>query len=316
MAIIKPENMDFSAKNIIMIVSGLPGTGKTTLALSAPDCVLIDADEGIARVRPEHRKDAAICKTYEELLADVRSFEGHYKTVIIDTGGALIEMLKDWAIRTEPQASRKNGGFSQQGYGFIKTEFLRLSAELRKKFNVVFLFHTAMTKLDEVTFYDIICEGSAKTMVWQPADLGAYLHIVNGERYLGFTPTANYNAKAAYGVKGLKKVPELAQGEPNAFLTRLFAQVRANLQAESEALAPQKEAYEAAMTQAKEIVSKVEDADHIIPASVEIKALPHALTSEKEALAMLSARVAALGYKWDKEAKAYHKEEKKEASLL
>ena len=42
--IVKPENMDFSKKNIIMIISGLPGVGKTTLALSAPDVVLIDAD--------------------------------------------------------------------------------------------------------------------------------------------------------------------------------------------------------------------------------------------------------------------------------
>ena len=29
--IVKPENMDFSNKNIIMIISGLPGVGKTTL---------------------------------------------------------------------------------------------------------------------------------------------------------------------------------------------------------------------------------------------------------------------------------------------
>ena len=53
--IVKPENMDFSNKNIIMIISGLPGVGKTTLALSAPDVVLIDADEGMDRFNPAHR---------------------------------------------------------------------------------------------------------------------------------------------------------------------------------------------------------------------------------------------------------------------
>ena len=86
--IVKPENMDFSKKNIIMIISGLPGVGKTTLALSAPDVVLIDADEGLSRVKPEHRKDSSMVKTYEELLADIKSFEGRYKTVAIDTCGA------------------------------------------------------------------------------------------------------------------------------------------------------------------------------------------------------------------------------------
>ena len=316
MAIIKPENMDFSDKNIIMIVSGMPGVGKTTLALSAPDVVLIDADEGLARVKPEHRRDASICKTYEDLLADIKAIEGRYNTVVIDTGGALIEMLKDWAVRSEPTASRKNGGFSQQGYGFVKTEFLRLSAELRKKFNVIFLFHAVKDKLDESVFYDIVCEGSAKTMVWQPADLGAYLHIVNGERFLGFTPTANYNAKASYGIKGLVKVPELAPGEPNDFLTKLFAQVKANLQAESEAFAPQKDAYEAAMQRAREIVAKVNAVEDIVTAGAEIKDLPHALTSQKEATALLKARIAELGFRWDKDAKAYRKDEKKEASLL
>lgn len=312
MAIIKPENMDFSDKNIIMIVSGMPGVGKTTLALSAPDVVLIDADEGLARVKPEHRRDASICKTYEDLLSDIKALEGRYKTVVIDTGGALIEMLKDWAVRTEKDATRKNGGFSLQGYGFIKTEFLRLSAELRKKFNVIFLFHAAKEKLDETVFYDIVCEGSAKTMVWQPADLGAYMHIVNGERYLGFTPTASYNTKAAYGIKGLVKVPELAPGDPNDFLTRLFAKVKANLQAESEAFAPQKDAYEAAMLQARAAVAAVESVDDIAEAGAKIRGIEHALTSQKEATALLKARIAELGYKWDKAAKTY----KKEASLL
>ena len=106
MAIIKPENMDFSNKNIIMIVSGLPGVGKTTLALSAPDVVIIDADEGMARVNPAHRKDASMCKTYEELLEDVKSFVGTYKTVVVDTGGSLIDMLKDWVMRTEKTACK------------------------------------------------------------------------------------------------------------------------------------------------------------------------------------------------------------------
>lgn len=170
--IVKPENMDFSNKNIIMIISGLPGVGKTTLSLSAPDVVLVDADEGMARVKPEHRKDSSMVKTYEELLSDIKSFEGHYKTVVIDTCGALIDLMKDWAMRNEPSASKKSGGFSQQGYGFVKTEFLRLSAELRKKFNVVFLFHASKDRQGDDVFYDIVCEGSTKTLVWQPAEPG------------------------------------------------------------------------------------------------------------------------------------------------
>ena len=308
--IVKPENMDFSNKNIILIVSGLPGVGKTTLALSAPDVVLIDADEGMSRVKPEHRKDSSMVKTYEELLADVKACEGHYKTVVIDTCGALIDLMKDWAMRTEPSASKKSGGFSQQGYGFVKTEFLRLSAELRKKFNVIFLFHAAKDRQGDDVFYDIVCEGSTKTLVWQPADLGAYLHIVNGERYLGFTPTTNYNAKSAYGIKGLVKVPELKDGEPNDFLSRLFAQVKTNIAAEHAALQPQQEQYEETMKAGKLAIGAIEKPEDVPETTKTIKSLPHALTSERELKAALTERIKELGIVYNKETKAYEWAEK------
>lgn len=303
--IVKPENMDFSNKNIIMIVSGLPGVGKTTLALSAPDVVLIDADEGMARVKPEHRRDSSMVKTYEDLLDDIKSFEGNYKTVVIDTCGALIDLMKDWAVRTEPSASKKSGGFSQQGYGFVKTEFLRLSAELRKKFNVVFLFHASKDRQGDDVFYDIVCEGATKTLVWQPADLGAYLHIVNGERYLGFTPTMNYNAKSAYGIKGLVKVPELKDGDPNDFLTRLFAQVKTNIAAEHAALQPQKEQYEETISAGKLAIDTIQNPEDVQEAMKIIKSLTHALTSERELKAALTDRIKELGIVYSKETKSY-----------
>jgi len=305
MAILKPEQMDFSDKNIIMIVSGLPGVGKTTLALSAPDVVLVDADEGLARVKAEHRKDAAICATYEELLEDIKQFKGRYKTVVIDTGGSLIDMLKDWAMRTDPKANRKNGGFSLQGFGIIKTEFLRLSAELRKHFNVVFLFHISKEKNDEEVFYDLVCEGSAKNLVWQPADLGAYMHIVNGERYLGFTPTANYNAKAAYGIKGLVRVPELTDGQANDFLVKLFAKAKQALQAEGEALKPLKEQYEQAMAKGREYIEKIEKPEQALLTLNAIRALKHAMTSKKELEATFKEKVKELGFKYDGKKKTY-----------
>ena len=306
MPIVTPANMNFSGKNIIMIISGLPGTGKSTLANSAESPLSIDTDEGTARVKPEHRVDTSVCKTYEEILADIKAAEGKYKTIIIDTCGALIEYMKEWAMRNDPKASKKDGGFSLQGYGIIKAEFLRLSAELRKKFNVIYLFHENMTKNgDEGVFYDLVVEGSAKVCCWQPADLGAHLFIQNGRRYLGFTPTEQYSAKSAYGIKGIIEVPELADGEPNDFLTKLFAKVRANLDAESKTLNADQKKYEEALAEAKNLISLLEKPDEVSDCAKAIKALDHALTSEKEAMAMLKNRLAELGIVWDKAKKAY-----------
>ena len=305
MAITKPEAMNFSDKNIIMIISGLPGTGKTTLALSAPDVLLIDTDEGMARVNPAHRKDASICKTYEEVLADIKAAEGQYKTIVVDTCGALIEYMKDWAMRTDPKASKKDGGFSLQGYGIIKSEFVRLSAELRKKFNVIYLFHENMTKVDENVFYELVVEGSTRTLVYQPADLAAHLFIQTGKRYLGFTPTEQYSAKSAYGIRGLIEVPELKEGEPNDFLTKLFAQVRKNLDAESKALAPQQEEYKEIMEAAKRVCSEITKPEQVAGSKEALMKLPKALTSEKEVKAMFNKRLKELNIVWDSATKAY-----------
>ena len=306
MPIIKPTEMDFSRKNIIMILSGLPGTGKTTLALSAPDVLLIDTDEGLARVNPAHRKDASVCKTYEEILSDIKAARGQYKTIVIDTTGALIEYMKDWAVRTDPKASKANGGFSLQGYGVIKSEFIRLSAELRKDFNVVYLFHEQMTKNgDDGVFYELVVEGSARTLVYQPADLAGHLFIDHGKRYIGFTPTEQYSAKSAYGIKGLVEVPELKDGDPNDFLTRLFAKVRDNLSKEAAVLNPQKDAYTLAMREAKNVVAAVNAPEDVAKAAEYIKGMEHSLTSEKEAKDMLKKRIAELGIVWDKTLKVY-----------
>ncbi len=305
MAIVKPENMDFSNKNIIMIISGLPGVGKTTLALSAPDVLLIDADEGMSRVKPEHRKDSSVCKTYEEMLADIKEAEGQYKTIVIDTCGALIECLKEWAMRIDKKASKASGGISLQGFGVVKSEFIRLSAELRKKFNVVFLFHESKEKEGDETFYNIVCEGAARTLVWQPADLGAHLHIVNGERMLGFTPTMNYNAKSAYGIKGLVKVPELADGEKNDFLERLFETVKKNIAAETEALSGQKKLYDEAMKEGMKVIASLEAPEEVTAKQTELNSINHALTSLAELKAMFKKRLVELNIVYNKETKSY-----------
>lgn len=307
MAIIKPQEMDFSKDNIIMIISGLPGVGKTTVAFSAPDVLLIDTDNGVKRVNPQHRKDASVCQTYEELLSDMKTPEfAQYKTVAIDTTGAFIELLKDWAMRNNPSANKKGGGISQQGFGIVKSEFLRFSAELKRTHNVIYIFHTSKSKDQEGNFiYDLMCEGAAREIVWQPADLGAYMQIVGNDRYLCFTPTQSYSAKSSYGIKGMIKIPELKEGEPNEFITQLFEKVKKNMAEENKAFAPQKEAYEKVMEDGRQILETITDIETFEVAKKTLESLEHSLTSEKELRSLLKDKMAELGITYNKETKSY-----------
>lgn len=304
MAIVKPNELNFSDDNLVMIITGMPGVGKTTLALSAPDPFILDLDKGLKRVKPEHRKDASIPAIFEDLQADVRSAIGAYKTAIVDTGGALIEILKEYTVRVEHK-SKKSGGITQEGYGVVKQMFNDLFAELRRNFNVVLLFHTSKVKDNDTYFYDIICEGSAKTMVWQPADLGAHLFMENGTRYLGFTPTEQYNSKSAYGVAGLIKIPELGAEDTNNLLTKLFETVKANLASESKSLEGEKEKYKTAMESSAKYISGITGIEDIEPVRKALGEVEHALTSRKESQAIFKARLAELNIAYDGTTRTY-----------
>lgn len=304
----KPAEMSFENKNLILIISGLPGTGKSTLALSAPDVLMLDLDEGMSRVQPAHRKDASMCKTFDEVRADVASAKGLYKTIVVDTGGALVDIMKQHVIDHPDEYSggaKKSGGISLQGFGYVKQLFLDFSADLRKNFNVIYIFHESVSKNGENMFYDLVCEGAARTLVYQPADLAAHLFIMNGRRMLGFTPTEEYTAKSAYGIKGVVQVPELKEGDPNDFLTKLFEKVRENLKAETASLAPQQEAYNSLMKEVPAMMEAITDAQSANQFATVIDTLPHALTSKKEIGAMYKARCKELGLKWDGKQKAW-----------
>ena len=60
----KPNELEINPF-IKALIYGQAGTGKTTLALSAPKPLLFDFDGGIHRVNSAHRVDAVQIKKYQ-----------------------------------------------------------------------------------------------------------------------------------------------------------------------------------------------------------------------------------------------------------
>lgn len=303
MAIKRPDQMDFSDKTFTMIISGSPGIGKTTLALSAPDPILFDLDRGISRVRAEHRKLTSEAEAYEELLADMETEE--YKTaksVVLDTGGSLIQLMQPWAKKQDPKAARDGRAM----FGVIKREFDRLTHQIRSidKKNCIIVFHTTEVQKGDVITQRLSCEGSAKDIVWTPADLGCYMFVMVKKRWLGFTPTDEYFAKACYGISGIQEVPDLPAGAKNDFLTRLFDQAKANIEKEMGAYRTRL-IYDAAMEDGNAIIINISTLDDLNAALAQVGKMNHALTSKQELGKMLNDKAAKIGAKYDKEAKAY-----------
>lgn len=305
MALVKPENMNFSNQKFSCIIYGSPGIGKTTLACSAPKPVLIDFDRGVSRVRADHRVDTIMADTYEEVLNDLNSPEmANYDTIIIDTGGSFITFLKDWAFRTKPQAKTKAGEFSGlKGFGYVKTEFQNFTNRIKTVLNknIIYVFHSdEKADKDGNPIQRLVCEGAAKNTVWNSCDFGGYVQMLGNQRTICFTPEQEFFAKGTHGIVGKIPIPFLDDKHPNNFMSLLFDQARKNIEAEKDYFEPLKAQYEDTMANVKGIIGDIVDADTANVAASTIAGLDHALTSKQEALAMLKAKTDSLGLKYTK----------------
>ena len=303
-----PNEIQEGAKKIRMLIAGYPGIGKSTLALSAPRPLHIDVDFGIDRIEPRYRKPYIQPKSYDEILEDLTPLNvKDFDTLVFDTGGKLISLMSQWAIKKDVKYGQRDGSLSLKGYGFIGREFQRLMDycfyELDK--HIVVVFHAIEEKDGDNTRLRIKVEGQTKNNVWEPMDLGGFVEIQGNNRTIGFSNCERYFAKGTRGIHGVRQVPELGPDKPNDFLTRLFAQYNALSAAEVAQNVEEQEAYEAAMAEGQEIVAGITDADSATAAMSKIKAVKHALTSKKEVNAAFNARIKELGLFYDKVLKKY-----------
>ena len=303
-----PNEIQEGAKKIRMLIAGYPGIGKSTLALSAPRPLHIDVDFGIDRIEPRYRKPYIQPKSYDEILEDLTPLNvKDFDTLVFDTGGKLISLMSQWAIKKDVKYGQRDGSLSLKGYGFIGREFQRLMDycfyELDK--HIVVVFHAIEEKDGDNTRLRIKVEGQTKNNVWEPMDLGGFVEIQGNNRTIGFSNCERYFAKGTRGIHGVWQVPELGPDKPNDFLTRLFAQYNALSAAEVAQNVEEQEAYEAAMAKGREIVAGITDADSANAAMSKIKAVNHALTSKKEVNAAFNAKIKELGLFYDKVLKKY-----------
>lgn len=307
--IIKPEEMDFTKQTFSAIIYGSPGVGKTTLALSAPKPLLIDFDRGVSRVKAQHRQPTIICETYEEVLADIHSDEmKDFETIVIDTGGAFITFLKDWAMRVKG-AKQKNGEFNAlKGFGFVKSEFADFTGHIKTVLNknVIYVFHSVeQADRDGNSQQRLMCEGSVRNTVWNPCDFGGYVQMIGNQRMICFSPEEEYFAKGTHGIEGRIPIPPLTPGTPNDFMTKLFERARANIIEENKEFSPKFKLYEDIMATVREMIEFVTDVVSANAALESIPAMEHVLTSKKEASAMLKVKANSLGLKYDKTSGCY-----------
>ena len=300
MAIRQANELVMENKKISILLAGPPGIGKTTLALSSPNPLLIDADHGLDRLSAAHRTAYIQPTDYAEILDDLvaenlRDFE----TLVFDTGGQLIKLIGQWAIQQNPKNGQSDGTLALKGYGAVGREFERLIKYCRDelKKHIVVVFHAKEEKEGDNTKLRLLVEGQTKDNVWQPMDLGGFVEIENNKRILGLSNCDKYFAKGTHGVNGKKTIPELKPDTKNDMLTKLFAQVSENIAQEAAGYATERGEYDKAIAGATEIISGIESPETATAAIGQMAAIQHALTSKRETDKMFLAKIKKLGYK-------------------
>jgi len=303
----KPSEMINETNKFRVLIAGYPGIGKTTLGLSAPKPLLIDVDFGINRVMASARKDFIQPNTYDELLNDLKGDLSDYETIVIDTGGKLLELMKAYVIKNDIKNAKKDGTLSLQGYGAVGREFTRfmnyIYFELRK--HCVIIFHAVEEKQDEETKLRILVEGSTKNTVWQNVELGGFIEMRGDKKTIGFNNCERYFAKSSFGIKGIYPIPELDGTIQNDFLTKLFEQANKNIQEESKIFEVERKECEELVNKYSEIISTmtIENVNEIME---QIKSIDnHILTSEKEIKDHFKKKIEELNLVWNKETKQY-----------
>lgn len=306
----KPNEVVLTTKKIRLLIAGFPGIGKTTLALSSPKPLHIDVDRGVDRVQAKNRKDFIQPETYEELLEDLKGDLSDYETLVFDTGGKLLDLMKPFVIRQDSKNGQKDGQtLSIKGYGAVGKEFQRLMdyAFYTLNKNVVVIFHAKEDKDGEATKLRILVEGSTKDNVWQPMDLGGFMEISNNKRTIGFSNCERYFAKGTHGINGIIDLPSLEDSSiPNDFLTKLFEQVNQNILDEQKYFDEQNTEYEKVMNEIVPIIESMtlENIDEVVD---KMKTINHILTSEKELKHRFKEKITGLNLVWNKETKKYEK---------
>lgn len=314
MGLIKKRNeLDVNVR-LKMLIYGQAGMGKSTLAFSAPKPILVDFDGGVNRVDYAFIKDTVQAKRYEDIL-DLLNNEDltPYETIVVDTGGKLLDALSDYITRQYPRMARRNGSLTLEGFGQRKQEFCALIRLIDKKQkNVVFVAHRQTERNGDATKYVPLFGGSNYDSLATELDLIGYLVADDRKRTITFDPTSESEGKNTCNLPPVIEVPNLKDSKGNVirdndFLTEhVFKAYRERLIERSE----EGETYKALVEQIKQDISDIST----IAGANEFKdkvatAYDHIGNSLAVAREAFIKRVQALGYTYNKETKTYDAEQ-------
>lgn len=193
-----------------VLIYGAPGHGKTSLAFTAHEPLMLDFDNGSHR--SGFRRDTVIVKDWSEVANLSADDLKPYSTIILDTVGRALDMLTVMLQDENPKLKTRHGSLTLQGYGELKGAFqswIRRLQVLGK--DVVMVAHDKEDKRGDDTVLRADIQGGSYAEIFKLADAVGYLSVdAQGYRKLDFNPSEYHSGKNPAGLD-IVEVPNLNQ---------------------------------------------------------------------------------------------------------
>ena len=266
----KPSELEVN-NALSALIYGQPGSGKTTLACSAPKAVLFDFDGGVNRINGAHQIPTVQVHSWEEAMQALNEVKASkdFQTIVVDTVGKMLAFMEDYIKRTDPKKRKADGSLSLQGYGVRKQMFINFikdSATCGK--HIIFVAHEIEQKRNDETIIRPEVGGSSASDLLKELDLVGFLEMSGKIRTISFDPQDKFYAKNSCDMQGVINVPMLLdeKGNPtgeNNFMGKVIENYHNRLKKNKEMTAK----YEALCNDINERVVEVanaEDANNFI----------------------------------------------------
>lgn len=290
----KPHEIDVP-KTLKCLIYGQAGTGKTTLALSAPKPLLLDFDGGAKRLNAKHAVDTVQITCMADCDAVLREDLSAYETIVVDTVGKMIDfIIVDVCKGRLPQIKDWNA---------INNRFTIFCHELScLNKNIIFVAHRDNRKEgDNNVFIPAIREKNYNAIVTE-LDLMGYLESRDNKRVITFDFSDRNDGKNTCDLPHKIQIATLTDSTPNDFFTK---EILSKHIAKTQKAEEVKRKYFATIQQIKDDLELVSDAETMTLFAKNMKSFPHVGGSLEVARALTRAKARELNLSYNATTDSY-----------